>query len=656
MTGFPCNRSGIQRRLGGLLAASGLVFGLSLQPLYADFIQLALSNPTDLTPAPAGSNGATQPPLLPAPGAPAGNPPSASSPSSNPPGGSQTINATPLPPIGGQPASPSAAPPVVGQPGGTSLPPLPPLSPLPTLPPLPSAAGSSATQNGAIGLLDEAHHGLGANLWLGSQLSFLMTLMPKLPAPVSEPALRDLQLRLLLTAAASPGATAGLDPLISLRAERLHAMGFDGEALALTEAGANAGPMDPQEAVEKLWTAGDNPAACAKVDEEIGKTRTPELYWRKALIFCQILRDNADQAIIGLDLLRERADKDQATKDFIAVAAILSGDAKSKKLKTPITAADPLLAAMLEQAKLPAPDVIGTAPPKPVGPAADAALARDPAQPLGSRIAAAERAFGAGLFKAEDVTALYGQIPPPITDPVAMMNAADSPESRAALYQAVSRGQMPDQRAPMIAAAMQKARQRGDYFTQAQIYAPFAQMIVPNRGLLWFAPEAARLMFAAGNADKAGFWLTMVQTAQGDPQAATAAPGLKILARLAGASTILGGAEDPVAEWRAAANGSDMQGARLYALFAGLGQKVGGGWTGISPIVTQGSYAAQINAAAPTGRRGETVLLSLLALGGNRLGDADAASLSAAIGGLRAVGLEAEARRIALEAAILSGL
>lgn len=647
MTGFPCNSSRFYRRYGYLLAAAGLLFGLSLQSPRADLLQLALSTPTDLTPAPATQQPASPPPVTP--------PPVTTPPAGNPPAGAPTINATPLPPINGQPAS--GQPP---QPGsalpGTSVPaPTPmPGQPAPMQPAVPPVDGAVA--GGAVGLLDDAHHGLGSAMWQGSQLSFLMQLMPKLPAPVSEPALRDLQLRLLLTAAAAPGAIGGLDPLVSLRAERLHAMGFDGEALALTQAGANAGPMDPQEAVEKLLNADDNQGACAKVDEEIGKTRTPDLYWRKALIFCQILRDNADQAIIGLDLLRENSDRDQATKDFIAVAAILSGDTKSKKLKTPIKAADPLLASMLRQAKLPAPEVIGSAPPKPVGPAADAALARDPKQPLATRIATAERAFGAGLFKAEDVTALYMQVPPPSGDPVAMINAADTPETRAALYQAVSRGQMPDARAPLINAAMQKARQRGDYLTQAQFYAPFAQMIVPNRGLLWFAPEAARLMFAAGNADKAGFWLTMVESASGDPQTAAAGPGLKILERLSGSGGSFSAQEDPVAEWRAAANASDIQGARLYALFAGLGEKVGGGWTGISPIVTQGSYAAQINAAAPTGRRGETVLLSLLALGGNRLAEADAASLSAAIGGLRAVGLEAEARRIAIEAAILSGL
>ena len=479
MTGFPCN-SGCSCRLNGrLLAAAGITLGLALvspaAESRADSLLLALSTPTDLTPAPADQVPAEPPPA---------NSPSVTPPANNLPS-NKTINATPLPPINGQPPvnqSPVNQP--AGQPAGqlpqpgAALP-----GAMPQTAPMPTAAtpAGGAVTGGAVGLLDDAHNGLGPNMWQGSQLSFLMQQMPKLPAPVSVPALRDLQLRLLLTAAAAPDAIGGLDPLVALRAERLHAMGFDVEALALTKAGADAGPMYPQEAVEKLLNADDTQGACAKVDEQIGKSQTPDLYWRKALIFCQILRDNADQAIIGLDLLRERGDQDQSTKDFIAVASILSGDTKSKKLKTPVKEADPLLAAMLRQAKLPVPDMAASGPPKPVGPAADAALARDPKQPLATRIATAERAFGAGLFKAEDVTALYMQAPPPSGDPVAMINAADTPENRAALYQAVSRGQMPDARAPLINAAMQKARQRGDFLIQAQFYAPFAQLIVPIR-------------------------------------------------------------------------------------------------------------------------------------------------------------------------------
>ena len=86
-----------------------------------------------------------------------------------------------------------------------------------------------------------------------------------------------------------------------------------------------------------------------------------------------------------------------------------------------------------------------------------------------------------------------------------------------------------------------------------------------------------------------------------------------------------------------------------------MGQRIGG-WTGIAPITQSGSLAAQINQAAMAGRRGETVLLSLIAFGGDRLAATDPAALTAALGGLTSVGLGEEAHQIALEAAVLIGL
>jgi hypothetical protein len=69
-----------------------------------------------------------------------------------------------------------------------------------------------------------------------------------------------------------------------------------------------------------------------------------------------------------------------------------------------------------------------------------------------------------------------------------------------------------------------------------------------------------------------------------------------------------------------------------------------------------GSMAAQINAAALGGRRGETVASSLVALGGDKLAATDPAALAATLGGLSSIGLGKEARQIALEAGILIGL
>jgi hypothetical protein len=187
------------------------------------------------------------------------------------------------------------------------------------------------------------------------------------------------------------------------------------------------------------------------------------------------------------------------------------------------------------------------------------------------------------------------------------------------------------------------------------LYAPYAQQVQPARNLAWFAPEAARLMFLAGNNDRGAFWLNLVESAPGNPDLARQAPSLRLLGRLARGKGGIVGDQDPVAAWAKASGADQQKAAQIYALFAGLGQKIGG-WTGFTPITQSGSIAAQINQAAMSGRRGETVALSLIAFGGDKLAATDPAALTAALGGLNSVGLGEEAHDIALQAAVLIGL
>src|SRR6185295_3333922 len=209
------------------------------------------------------------------------------------------------------------------------------------------AQPAPAPDSGAPGLLDDSNAGLGANIWQGSSGAQLVALMPKLAAPQTQPSLRDLQLRLLLTKAPGPNAGGGVDTLVPLRAERLHAMGFSAEAMLLTKGAANAAPADAKGAFEKALAAQDSNAACAKVDEVVASPQTLDLYWRKALLFCQIQRGQKDQASLGLDLIRETPDKDANTKDFISLSSLLLGETKKVKLAgNP----DPLLAAMMLKA------------------------------------------------------------------------------------------------------------------------------------------------------------------------------------------------------------------------------------------------------------------------------------------------------------------
>ncbi len=612
MTGCHCNDA--TRRGSAILKLIAFAFALLVGSGHA----WALSPPTELTPT---------------------EPPSTSQPL--PPSGSgSSIDAEPLPaptqpPLG---ETPMDEPPPATVPGAT----------VPGVAqPLPAQA-ATAIPPASIGA------DLGPNLWLGSETSRLMALVPQLPAPVTVPAPRDLQLRLLTSAAVPQGAAPGTDPLLAFKADRLNAMGFSDAALGLTSAVANAAPANPQQAVEQALTAGDSGTACATVDSELAKMATPDLYWRKALIYCQLSRQQTDQAGIGLDLLRELPNQDAATSNFVAVASVVTGDAKAKSVKK-IASADPVLIATMKLAGLPAPAAAAAAAPKPTGLAATVAIARDGSQPLPNRIDAAERAFAAGLIPIEELIALYELAPTANGDPVAGISAADAPLTRAALYKAAAAATTPDVRARLIAAALQRGRVRGDYFSQVALYKPYAQQVQPARNLAWFAPEAARLMFLTGNNDRGAFWLNLVETSSADPDLARQAPGLRLLGRLARGRGGEPGNQDPVAAWAQATGADQQKTAQIYGLFAGVGQRIGG-WTGFAPITQGGSIAAQINQAAQSGRRGETVLLSLIAFGGDRLASTDPAALTAALGGLTSVGLGKEAHEIALEAAVLIGL
>ena len=552
---------------------------------------------------------------------------------------------------GGQPAAPSPST-DTGQSGIDSAP-LPPLAlpPAEGQPPSvdpglqPAAVGGAqpapATDAGAPGLLDDGNAGLGANIWQGSNGAQLISLIPKLPAPQTQPSLRDLQLRLLLTKAAGPSAISGIDPIVPLRAERLHAMGFSTEALMLSRAGASATPTDARGAFEKALGAGDMHGACAKVDEVAGSRSILDLYWRKALLFCQIERGQTEQATLGLDLIRETPDKDADTRTFIALASALLGESKAKASQA--GSGDPLLSTMMLKAGVKPASAENVAAPKPAGLAGAATAARDATLPLEQRIEAGENAFAGGLVSADELVQLYRQAKLS-GDPLAM---PDSPLTRAQLYQAADQAFDPLRRAEFVQRALLSARARGSYFSLGALYRPIAERVTPAPNLAWFAPEAARLMFWSGNLERGGFWLNLAQGASAaQPEIARALPGLQILAQMAGLTGTYDA--DPVLSWQQA-GGNPAIAERLRGIEAGLGLP-----GGIAPVAS--GEAAAIGSSAQAGRRGETVLLSLIALGGRGLANAGSATLAQALGGLRAVGLEEEARRIGIEAAIVAGL
>ncbi len=499
-------------------------------------------------------------------------------------------------------------------------------------------------QKGA-GLIDERQGGLGARLWQGASASLLSALLPRLPAPVSEPALRGLQLRLLLTRAPGPGDLAGVDPLVVLRAERLHAMGFEAEAASLLKALPAPGIGDPQEAFEKSLLAGEEEGACARVPSAISVSTEP--YWRKALIYCQIRAGREDLANLGLDLLRE-GPIDGGGADLIALAELLLGQRPQAKLRL-AEKPDPLRATMMKAAGLPVVEIQGVAPHRPSGVAGDALSARDTSLPVIERIAHGERAFQNGLIGTGEMAELYRLVPLAGNG----TPKVDNPRARARLFVIAERAVDPSRRGAVIAQALMLARESGNFAAMAPLYAEAIERLPLGADLAFLAPDAFRVLLLAGNADLASFWLNLAEGTRLAPRTTLAVPGMEILAQWAG---IAGRYDtDPVEIWRATTGANEAVAARLYAIFAALGQPIAA--AGGSALVGLGpSEAREIGEAAQAGRRGETVLRALVALGDAGLASTDIASLTQAIGGLAAIGLEGDSRAIALAAGIAAGL
>ena len=230
-------------------------------------------------------------------------------------------------------------------------------------------------------------------------------------------------------------------------------------------------------------------------------------------------------------------------------------------------------------------------------------------------------------------------------------------ELRAQLYQSAYRGGVLAVKARAIDAALKKARQRGDYLNQAQLYGSLARVLAPAPEFAWFAPEAARLMFVTGHPDQGGYWLNSVAANARVFSYPGEKEGLELLGRIAGLRGNT--ANDPVAAWAQASGTTNPRIDLFYALLSGLNEPVASAVAGgfqAAPIIPLGSPSAEIVAAAAGKRRGETLVLALAGIGGDRAIATDPATLGAALRSLIDLGMEPDSRRMAREIAVLAGL
>jgi hypothetical protein len=502
------------------------------------------------------------------------------------------------------------------------------------------------------GTLVEGGGGFPVDMWKGTDRALVERLLPKLPPALGSPAMRDLERRLLLTNAESPEGNSTGVSLFAARADRLAAMGFSRDAAALLA-------MMPARLVDKtaarlrldsLLLAGDLDGACKAVDDT-RQAASADPYWQQTQVFCQIHAGKADQAALGLDLLGEQGGKDAA---FFKLASALGGEkVKLDSLPDPT----PLDLAMLRAAKLPLPHDAAQS----HNPGVLAALAQDRSLDPAIRLAAAEEAAAAGGLTIDQLQEAYASVtfpPGGLGDPIAAAAKDSGPMARALLYQATGATADPQRRAKLLQAALAAAQQQGAYLLAEQVNMTYLLPIAPSADLAWFAGDAGRALYVAGHYEQANAWLEQIQGGTGDT--ARVAAALEVYAQIAGVGPAA--SQDPA--WRFPAVTGKQAAERLMAVFEGLGQPLGAGaMIAQAQAPTEAPIPAadpallfSLSDAAAAHRIGETVLLSLYALGPEGPAGCNPLALARVIAGLRQIGFDSEARANAIEAAIAAGV
>jgi hypothetical protein len=512
----------------------------------------------------------------------------------------------------------------------------------------------------AVGVLDDKHGGFGVDMWQGTSIATVRRLLPQLPATTGSATVRSLMRRLLLTAAAVPeGGNGGTPPLLQLRAEALWAMGdVDGTASLLKAAPDSLrNPEISKLKVDALLLAGDVAGACreASAVQSLGGDGNAA----KLQVLCHMVAGRTLEGNLALDLMRERKDADHA---FIAAVEVLGGLAPVKGIKLPDP--QPLHLAAFKAAKLPLPAEAAGAP----HPAVLRAVAQSDA-PVEVRIAAAEKALAMGALDPEVLRTLYGEVKFTAADLQApLAPAADKGDkggrTRALMYRAAQSELKPAARAEIVSRALELALGRGAYAATARLYAPLLAELRPDGVPAAFGPIAARALYAAGQFDVAAKWMA---AGRANPEEAKAYAALWPLERLARGEDDRPAAAATFAAWRTArelpTDQAERRTAVVLGVLAAVGERVPAAeWlTALDgALFTAGqpqprpALKGLLHAASEGLQLGETVLLAAVSL--VELDKADPDTIARAVAALRHVGLDKEARALAIEAALANGV
>jgi hypothetical protein len=546
----------------------------------------------------------------------------------------------------------------------------------------------------SIGTLTKGSGGFGISMWEGTNRSLIDKLLPKLPINSSSRAMRSLIRRLLLSAAKAPGISNTIKDkivseqpgekasiisteinltgkLLSMRIERLLAMGDLLGATNLLNVAPNrdTDPMLLKNQINVLFLSNDNARACSLVLQR-GTNFEPS-YWQKSLVYCQALAGEIAKANLGADLLREIGEKDPT---YFGLLNLLLN--QEKFMITSLTEPSPLHFSMIRAAKIKLPKNFTSS----NNAAVLKTIATSPNMDPALRIETAERAEAVGALQTTVLRELYASVnfPKEILDNALSQSTKDrSALSRALLYRKALNERIPTAKAEILSIVFKIAREDGKFHSAARLYHHILRDVPATKDLVWFAPEAARALLAAGDSLSAESWFNVLVPTTGlsGKKAVVLRDHLAPLARLTGQLPDEKWNEKQLDNWwkfeiesseKKSVNFSIVYGRAtlLYSLLEALGDRVPARrWEPLLKSTLQPSIIMpptplwrMLNQAVTEVKLAETVLLSMLMLGEFGPTQVNPIVLRQVIISLRRVGLHSDARALALEAAVAAGL
>lgn len=514
--------------------------------------------------------------------------------------------------------------------------------------------GVDASSAGLIGSNDG---GFGTDMWRGTTRANVGQYLAMLPVATPSPVANDLTRRLLLTSATPPEGQVSGASLLAIRLDRLIASGRADLATELghsTKADTSV-PVAITRARAALALADDN-AACQEL-ANLPAGNDPahdevDAFATELSAYCQISSGNKAAANVTLDLAREEGYDDAL---FFSLAAEAND---GLKLKAPapksITSLDARFYAL---AKRELPEDAGSI----VVPAVVKPLALDENNASRVRVEAGERAVLAGLMSGDELAGIYNDVAfksEEIEGAKAGLFPKTSSLRRALLFQAIAAEVLPTDRAELMKVFLATGEAGHVYLAAVEALKPSLLALRPGPELVSFAPSAVRAYLIADERDHASEWFALM-AAGSQPALGREMRELTSVMQISNPAGL-----SPITNELAAAMADDLKsGVAATQNFAATEAMI---YDASGQTLPQNVLEALVNAprsvgapegllnqlhsAGLRGSVGEVVLLTLVAIGPGGPESADRQAVAQSVSSLRAVHLEGEARRLALEA------